>query len=800
MLRIDRFVFTFVITFFAITAGGINEANACINAAPSAFAVKDQNGVLLTPDEGSSDTYTVNEGTTLTFEVEALISLDAEDDELVCEWYNSAIPNDDKPIAALVWWWWTSDGKNPAAPPEAPVQTNTPNAPANVTEGGLFAFKQTFNKVTPENNPIKITAGSYAAEPGPNPCPAVAVDFFVNVTGTPDQTPPDLTPGPASAEISVGIGDRVLLDLNTTDPEDNLQAIEWYVEGFENPLRANGVNALNAAFGSPNKDSFAYRFDSIGRFDLTVLAYDDFLNDSTFTWSILVQEPILTRSVPGSAEISVNPVNTESFKVLANIQDITIDGVCWQNSEGAPVYMPIVEATARGDFLAFEWGTSFDFGTIDGFFETVQVTATGYTEESDGTKTLVGNTVTWVVRAERYVNHNADLTFSGLEWKVKESGPDSSATAIPPGNNYFYSDNVSVDAEGLHLKIRQTNGIWSGAEVFTVNSMPRGVYRFYLEGSNGTRLDRLDPQVVFSPFFYSDDTREIDIEFSNWPASDLYGLGQLQYVVQPAGNESLNRFELNLDDPEDAGGKITCQIDWQNDRIIFKSWRGHSVSPPDEAALLSEIWTYTGSFIPESGDELRLHINLYLRNNFIPDQDNKPDNDSEAHVIVRAIDHPASWERWRVENFGERQTLPDSTISNFQDDPDLDGCPNLLEYALGSDPWNGNQERQPEVSIHQDPNSQENYLNYSFTRRKASPHPLSEILGGVHHTPFLDYHLKSKLDLADTTTDWMDEPVNQVGDSSDLTDGTEEATYRTETTVDEVPQKFFQLHVEPRNP
>ena len=801
MLKIPHFIFTPVITFFAITAGGIHEANASITAAPSAFAVKDQNQVLLTPDEGSNNTYTVPADTTLIFEVSALISLDADDDKLVSEWYNSEVPNNDQPIAVLVWWWWTGDGKNPAAPPEAPEQTNTPisDAPANTTEGGLFAFEQTFDEVTPENNPIKITATFYAAEPGPTPCPAVTVDFFVNVTGTPDQTPPDLTPEPANAEINVGIGDRVLLNLNTTDPEDNLQAIEWYVEGFETPLRAHGVNTLNVAFGSPNEDHFAYRFESAGRFDLTVLAYDDFLNDSTFTWSVLVQEPLLTRAAPYSAEMSVNPANTKSFKVLANTEDVAIDGVCWQNNEGTPVYMPITEATSQGDFFAFEWDTSFDFGTIDGFVETVQVTATGYTEEPDGTKTPTGNTVTWAIHADRYVNHNKDLTFSGLQWKVKESNPLT--TTIPPGNNYFYSDNVSVDAEGgLHLKIQQTNGIWSSAELLTVNSMPRGIYRFYLEGGSGTRLDQLDPQVVFSPFFYSDDTREIDIEFSNWPANAPYGLGRFQYVVQPANNESLNRFELNLDNPADASGKITCQIDWQNDRIIFKSWRGHSVSPPDEAALLSEIWTYQGSSIPESGDELKLHINLYLRNNFLPDQNNKPDNDSQAHVIVRAIDHPASWERWRVENFGERQTLPDNTISKFQDDPDLDDCPNLLEYALGSDPWKGNQGRQPQVDTYQDSDSQENYLNYSFTRRKASPHPLSEILGGVHHTPFLDYHLRSKTDLANTATDWMDEPVNQVGDSNDLNDGTERATYRTETTVDEVPQKFFQLQVKPRDP
>lgn len=797
MLTIPRFVFIPIVIFFAITLVGANKTEATITAAPSSYAVKDQDGVLLTPDESNGKAYTVAKDTTLTFEVSASISLESDDDKLICEWYNSKISNDGNPIATVAWWWWTNNGKNPAAPPQAPEQTNTPDAPANKTEGGLFAFKQTFGEATPENRPIKITAGLYASEPGTPPCSPVAIDFFVNVEGPPDQTSPDLTPVPAAAEVNVGIGDRVLFELTATDAGDNLQAIEWYVEEFEAPLRANGVNTLNLTFGSPNEDRFAYRFEEVGRFDLTALAYDDFSNASTFTWTVLIQEPLLTRSQPHAAETSVSPVSTESFRVLANIQDLSIDGVCWQNNEGTPVYMPIEEAIDQGDFLAFTWETSFDFGTIDNFFETVQVTTTGYTEEIDGTKTLVGNTVTWVVRAERHVDNNENLNFCGLKWKVKQSNPLT--TTIPPGNNYFYSDNVSVDTEGLHLKmIQQDDGAWSSAELFTVHSMPRGIYRFYLEGGGDTRLDQLDPQVVFSPFFYSDDTREIDIEFSNWPASEFYGPGQLQYVVQPSGNESLNRFELNLNHPEDTDGKITCQIDWQNDRVIFKSWSGHSASPPNEEALLAETWTYEGGFIPESGDALKLHINLYLRNNFIPSQDNKPDNNSTAHVIVRAIDHPACWEEWKVENFGERQALPDSTISNFQDDPDLDNCPNLLEYALGSDPWKSDKDRQPQLNIYQDPDSFENYLEYSFTRRKASPHPLSATLNGIHYTPLLNWYLKSKSNLADTT-DWMDEAVSQVGGSSDLANGTEKVTYRTESAVDEAPGKFLQLQIEARD-
>lgn len=798
MKFIPRTYFAITLIFFAIVTCSINKLEACINAVPSDYTVKNQDGDLIASDSENSNFYTVPAGTTLTFEVSAAIVAESDSDELVCEWYNSDVPQNGSLVAVLSWWWWTSDGKNPNASTQAPEQTNTPNAPANNRKGGLYALKQTFNKVTPPDTFIEVTAILYPNLAGVTECPSAVVTFFVQVTGTPDQNPPNLTPGPTGTEVTVGIADRVTFNINATDSEDNLQAIEWYVEGFELPLRANGVNTLNTFFNSSNNDSFTYRFKEAGTFELTVAAYDDFLNVSTHMWNITVEEPRLARALPSAAEISVKPEDGTVFKVLVNREDIAIDGVCWQNGQEPVIYMPIAEASLQGNFLAFDWDTSFDFGTIGSFFETVEVTATAYTEDSSGTKTLTGNTVAWIVRAERHVDNSRDLTFCGLQWKVKQSNPLNAT--IGPGNNYFHSDNVSVDSEGLHLKITQSDdSSFSSAELFTVNSMPRGIYRFYLEGGSGTRLDQLDPQVIFSPFFYSDDTREIDIEFSNWPNSDIYGPGQLQYVVQPISNESLNRFGLNLDNSEDASGKITCQIDWQDDRVIFKSWSGHSASPPEEGVLLSENWIYAEGFIPDSGDELKLHLNLYLKNNRIPNQNNSPDNGMDVHVVVKAIDHPASWEGWRIEKFGERHTFSTSAISNAQDDPDLDYCPNLLEYALGGEPWEFDQDRQPLLSIYQDLGSQRSYLHYIFAGREASPYFPSDSQRVIHRTPFLDYYIKSKSDLADAAGDWVNEPMILMDVPNDLFDGTEMISYRTENTIDETSQKFLQLQVEARD-
>ena len=783
-----------------------------MTASPSPFAVKDQNGNLLEPDEGSGNTYTIKEGTKLVFEVEAEIT-NIDYSNFACEWYNSDNLNDGNPIVTLAWWWWTSTGKNPEIDESLPVpeQLNTPDAPANTRRNCLFAIEQTFDEATPEDTPISISAALYGEYVGdqniPPPCPASVVTFFIHVTGPPDVTPPELIAEPANTLIEAGIGDRVSVNLNAIDynndlqPTDDLLAIEWYVEPFGLPVRSHGANTLNIFLGSSNDDRLQYRFGTTGTFEITAVAYDNFLNVSEFTWNVNIQEPLITRASPNSAEISVTSGSGKAFEVLADPELGTIDGICWQKDQGTPFYSSISDAVSRGDFTVLEWNTDFDFGTIVDFFETVEVTATAYTEDESGTKNLTGNTVTWVVRGERHVNNNKDFTFCGLDWKVKESNPLTQA--IGPGNNYFYGNNVFLDTEGLHLKLTQDGGLWTSAEVFTVNSMPRGIYRFYLEGGSGTLLDQLDAQVVFSPFFYAGNTREIDIEFSNWSASSTFGEGQFQYIVQPVGDNSVRRYGLDLENSGDHAGKITCQIDWQDNRVIFSSWLGHSAVLPDQESLLLDTWVYTSNgmssdnFIPEPGDELKLHLNLYLKDNRIPSQDNKPDNDLPVHVIVKAIDHPASWEGWRVEKFGERNVFASSEISNPLDDPDSDNYPNLLEYALGSSPWTFDPDRQLTLGIYENPDDQKKYIDFTLPRRQATQHPLSHSLNGIYHTPFLNYVLKSKTSLTDAA--WVAEPVNLIGAPIGLFDGTERVTYRTESSIEDSSQKFFQLQVETRN-
>ena len=249
------------------------------------------------------------------------------------------------------------------------------------------------------------------------------------------------------------------------------------------------------------------------------------------------------------------------------------------------------------------------------------------------------------------VSTDFTLCFSGNEWYLRDSEnqkepPPSESHIRPEGDtgNYFSSDNVRIDEDGLHLFIENRDGNWYCAEVFTKEPLWFGKYVFYIEG----RIDELDPNVVFSMFNYwkegeridSDEywneinhkgTNEIDIEFSSWGDRDKECPGwwpqwlpsvwpfcktlNSQYVVWPSvtgGYKDQYKFTTALDQ------NLTTHIfDWQKDMVSFLSLHDHSSSPLSPDYIIHEH-TYGGSYIPQN--PLWVHINLWLYGNSLSDE------------------------------------------------------------------------------------------------------------------------------------------------------------------------------------
>lgn len=187
------------------------------------------------------------------------------------------------------------------------------------------------------------------------------------------------------------------------------------------------------------------------------------------------------------------------------------------------------------------------------------------------------------------------LKWSGYEWVIK-----SSDEPIGPGPALWSDAPESVwvdDQDRLHLKLRNVNGRWYAAEVYSLQSLGHGQYIFYLD----SRVDNLDPNVVVGLFVHSDDQNEIDIEFSKWGEQRPYTYHQ--FVLQPRIDDTnLQRSDYKVPNPPSTHGFI-----WSPDQVRFRSFIDHDIA----GKLPIKQWDYSGPNNPKpTGD--RAHINLWL--------------------------------------------------------------------------------------------------------------------------------------------------------------------------------------------
>ena len=251
----------------------------------------------------------------------------------------------------------------------------------------------------------------------------------------------------------------------------------------------------------------------------------------------------------------------------------------------------------------------------------------GVPEDNPGKETAMIRTVRFlrvlsvclpVLAACHTLAHARTIEFAGREWTVRsgEGGPG-------PNKWSDSAESVWVDGAGLHLRVRNIEGVWHCAEVTSVLPARHGMHRFYVTG----RVDLLDRNIVASPFLYQDDSHEVDIEFSRWRRRSG---SNTQYVVQPhAVPGNIRRFEMALD-----GELSTHCINWLPGSIEFRSFSGHSETPAAPNMLIQE-WVYAGGDNPPEGDGMRIHINLWLVGGLAP-SDGK-----EAEFVIKDADLPA---------------------------------------------------------------------------------------------------------------------------------------------------------------
>lgn len=230
------------------------------------------------------------------------------------------------------------------------------------------------------------------------------------------------------------------------------------------------------------------------------------------------------------------------------------------------------------------------------------------------------------------------IQWSGYTWNVKNGN------GMGPGPNNWLanSSNVWVDANGnLHLKIVKIGEKWYCSEIYSQQSFGYGEYKFEVS----TNVENFDKNIVLGLFTYENDTREIDLEFARLGnASNPVG----GYVVQPSSESSKNSFPLNL-----TGSYSTHRFKWEASKINFQSYHGHGTEN-----LIKE-WTYTGTNIPPSLGNDKVHLNLWLFKSLPPSDNN------EVEVVIKSfafrkieptisLTVPNGGEKWEI---GEKKLI-----------------------------------------------------------------------------------------------------------------------------------------------
>jgi hypothetical protein len=216
--------------------------------------------------------------------------------------------------------------------------------------------------------------------------------------------------------------------------------------------------------------------------------------------------------------------------------------------------------------------------------------------------------------------HVRTIDFSGFTWIVKESDEKRG-----PGPNYFgsSSDQVWVDELGnLHLKIKQVDGRWKCAEVYTKERFASGKFSFYL----ASKIDRLDPNVVLGLFTWHDNplyhNQEIDIEISKWGRT---ADKNAQFVVQPYTNsKNLHRFDISLN-----GDFSTHEFTIGREFVFFESYHGHHEKSQTGGNIAN--WLYH-SKKKTRVHNAQIHINLWLQKGL------PPLNQNEAEIVIKKVE------------------------------------------------------------------------------------------------------------------------------------------------------------------
>jgi hypothetical protein len=213
----------------------------------------------------------------------------------------------------------------------------------------------------------------------------------------------------------------------------------------------------------------------------------------------------------------------------------------------------------------------------------------------------------------------ATISWKGHTWQLTSGGMAGVCQGDP--------QNVSVNANGyLHLRITNSGGTWTAAELFTTDRLGFGTYQWQVDGP----IDSYDKNVVLGLFPYGpaagvggDGTNEIDIEYARWGQANGPNGDWTDY---PASGTTVGEksYTFSL-----GGGTLsTSRFVWSSTSIANALLGG--LQPLGSTTGLIDSWTYAPSNpttnIPQQS--LPLGMNLWCF-------DAPPSNGQPVEIVIR---------------------------------------------------------------------------------------------------------------------------------------------------------------------
>ena len=264
---------------------------------------------------------------------------------------------------------------------------------------------------------------------------------------------------------------------------------------------------------------------------------------------------------------------------------------------------------------------------------------------------------------------NCLVDFAGYKWWTQYH--------FDPDNGWYYNgglqttfapQNVSVDSEGLHLKITKQDlgggSGWTGSEAVAVQNsdgsqanLGFGSYLVSMKVKSAPSWSQLDPNVALGLFTYQKDNtgdennpyREIDLaEVSRWgnpPGTPIEQCksspkslcdGNAQFALQIWNKSPLNVHRYTIADNTD---EITLVMEWTaaHQQVTFKQYNGRFTLETLPASP-DNVFTTTADqnpFIPDS-DCQRFHMNFWMGNfgNAVKGLNPGPSNGQSQDVVI----------------------------------------------------------------------------------------------------------------------------------------------------------------------